>query len=81
MKEPLPTIHFAPSVDSGPKNDHIFLPESPLKLLYTGKLLNEVPLILGINSHEGLYRSIRKLWLMVHKHTYLGLSWYDKQFL
>lgn len=53
-------IHFAPSVDSGPKNAKTFLSDSPMQLLFTGKLLNEVPTILGVNAHEALYRSLRK---------------------
>ncbi|CAL8114080.1 unnamed protein product [Orchesella dallaii] len=51
-------IHFAPSAESGPSNGNTFLTDSPTQLLYTGKLITEVPLVLGVNREEGLYRSV-----------------------
>ncbi|ODN01879.1 Esterase FE4 [Orchesella cincta] len=58
MKEDAQMIHFAPSAESGPINGNTFLTDTPSQLLYTGKLVTEVPMILGINREEGLYRSV-----------------------
>lgn len=61
LKEEPPIIHFAPSIESGPDNDRKYLTDSPVKLLYGGQLINEVPHIIGVNGQEGLYRALRKL--------------------
>ena len=54
-------IHFAPSVESGDhKNESTFLTQEPLEILKSGKISNQVPLIMGINAYEGAYRAIRK---------------------
>ncbi len=61
LKEEPPIIHFAPSIESGLDNDRRILTDSPVKLLYCGQLITEVPLIIGVNGQEGLYRALRKI--------------------
>jgi len=48
---------FAPTIESGlpTENDtETFLMEHPRTLLRRGEIVNKVPMINGVNSHEGL---------------------------
>jgi hypothetical protein len=52
-------FYSVPTQDKGDLNEEIFLPDSPLSLLSSGKF-HDVPLIAGISSHEGMLMLKRK---------------------
>jgi hypothetical protein len=54
--------------------EEYFLKESPTDILFTssGKLITEVPLMLGVNKEEGAYRAIRKFLFVFNLHYYIS---------
>jgi hypothetical protein len=49
--------HFGPSIEKvleGQTETDVAISAMPFKLLSEGKLVNKVPLIMGLNDHDGL---------------------------
>lgn len=58
MNPKTPMLLFGPSIETVKKDD-TFLSENPRKILKSGKLSNNVPLIVGVVSGEGKMRTAR----------------------